>query len=828
MKSAFLLLLGAAWLPLVAAAQSVGIGTTTPATGAALEIKASNAGLLIPRLTETQRTGITTPPQGLLVYQTDGSASGGPQTGFWYYAGSPAAWVYLDPAGGFTLAYAGSYGGPATTAFDVAHTGGGIAIRGAAPNTGVGVYGEGSTGSGVYGTASGSGGYGVRGNATGTGGAGVFGQGLSYGVVGTGGTGPGLYGLSNNGPALLVEKASGTKGRLAELTSPGSANDSTGVYVSTVGARPALRAVNANASAQPAIRGVKQAGTAGSGVEGVVTSGNNATGVLGTDRSGTSGGSGVIGQTASGYGVQGIASASGGYGLHGMATDSYAVIGESATGVALYGTTSNNGINVGAVVGRNSSLGTAAVGVLGLTSGGYGVRGAASASGGYGVGGTAIDSYGVYGTSSTGSAVYGSSTSGYGVEALSGSAAAVYGTASNSNLSTAAIVGTNTSTGTAATGVLGLAASGYGVRGLASAAGGYGVQGGATGTNSIAVVGLATGAATGVLGRATGTGRAGYFSQTNASSTANALEVSNGSLGSTAYFSQTNAGSAASVVEIAGVGTSSSLRVRNTGTTTYAAAADILSSSLYPTTTITNTGLGVTLRLNGYGIENGSGAYIGGNIYFGYQAGSVFGTITSFNTIGNNNALQLSAGAQARIRLNDLVASTLYGNWNVTGNLSKAGGSFKIDHPLDPENQYLYHSFVESPDMLNIYNGNVTLDARGEATVELPDYFEALNRDFRYQLTPIGAAFTPYVLAKVRGNQFRIAGQPGAEVSWQVTGIRHDKWANENRIPVAQAKEPANRGRYLHPAAFGQPAERGIGYRPAAGAAPASLAQGSR
>ena len=45
------------------------------------------------------------------------------------------------------------------------------------------------------------------------------------------------------------------------------------------------------------------------------------------------------------------------------------------------------------------------------------------------------------------------------------------------------------------------------------------------------------------------------------------------------------------------------------------------------------------------------------------------------------------------------------GNLDVTGTISKGGGTFKIDHPLDPTNKYLYHSFVESPDMMNIYNG---------------------------------------------------------------------------------------------------------------------------
>ena len=56
------------------------------------------------------------------------------------------------------------------------------------------------------------------------------------------------------------------------------------------------------------------------------------------------------------------------------------------------------------------------------------------------------------------------------------------------------------------------------------------------------------------------------------------------------------------------------------------------------------------------------------------------------------------------------------GDVDVTGTLTKSAGSFKIDHPLDPENKYLSHSFVESPDMMNIYNGNVVLDATGEAS----------------------------------------------------------------------------------------------------------------
>jgi hypothetical protein len=65
--------------------------------------------------------------------------------------------------------------------------------------------------------------------------------------------------------------------------------------------------------------------------------------------------------------------------------------------------------------------------------------------------------------------------------------------------------------------------------------------------------------------------------------------------------------------------------------------------------------------------------------------------------------------------------------------------SFKIDNPLDPANKYLCHSFVESPDMKNVYDGVVVLDRKGKAEIELPDWFGALNKDFRYQLTAIGA-----------------------------------------------------------------------------------------
>jgi hypothetical protein len=154
------------------------------------------------------------------------------------------------------------------------------------------------------------------------------------------------------------------------------------------------------------------------------------------------------------------------------------------------------------------------------------------------------------------------------------------------------------------------------------------------------------------------------------------------------------------------------------------------------------------------------------------------------------------------------------GNVHVNGELSKASGAFKIDHPLDPENKYLCHSFVESPDMLNIYNGNTVLDGDGEAWIELPSWFTALNRDFRYQLTAMGAPGPNlYIAEEVRNNRFKIAGgQPTMKVSWQVTGIRNDPWANAHRIQVEVDKPEPERGYYLAPELYGQPAAKGIEY----------------
>ena len=171
-------------------------------------------------------------------------------------------------------------------------------------------------------------------------------------------------------------------------------------------------------------------------------------------------------------------------------------------------------------------------------------------------------------------------------------------------------------------------------------------------------------------------------------------------------------------------------------------------------------------------------------------------------------------GVYGRQLISGSFAGRFDGDVWVNGNLSKNGGSFKIDHPLEPTEKYLYHSFVESPDMKNIYDGVATLDASGEAVVQMPDWFGALNRDFRYQLTCIGGFAPVYVAGELANNQFRIGGgRAGMRVSWQITGTRQDAWANAHRIPVEETKPEGERGTYLNPEVFGKPKQSGLLWR---------------
>jgi hypothetical protein len=157
------------------------------------------------------------------------------------------------------------------------------------------------------------------------------------------------------------------------------------------------------------------------------------------------------------------------------------------------------------------------------------------------------------------------------------------------------------------------------------------------------------------------------------------------------------------------------------------------------------------------------------------------------------------------------------------GTLAATGTkSFQIDHPLHPETHYLNHFCTEGPEPYNVYRGTVVLDANGEAWVQLPDYFEALNRDPSYHLTAIGAPMPNlHVAVEIQGNRFKIAGGvPGKKVSWEVKAIRNDLWVQRYGYQTEQEKEDAIKGKYLNPELYGQPKELGIHYRPEPGSTP--------
>jgi hypothetical protein len=151
------------------------------------------------------------------------------------------------------------------------------------------------------------------------------------------------------------------------------------------------------------------------------------------------------------------------------------------------------------------------------------------------------------------------------------------------------------------------------------------------------------------------------------------------------------------------------------------------------------------------------------------------------------------------------------GGWYGTFSLGNTGATgvkaFTIDHPEDPENKVLRHFSIESNEVLNLYRGVVTLDGNGEAIVELPSYFDLINKNFSYQLTAIGTPQQPYVLTEIVGNTFEVAGAPNTKVSWTVYADRNDEYLQQ--YPEAGAtvvqKTGERQGKYLNPELYGMP-----------------------
>ncbi|MCG3199589.1 MAG: hypothetical protein GHCLOJNM_04113 [bacterium] len=151
------------------------------------------------------------------------------------------------------------------------------------------------------------------------------------------------------------------------------------------------------------------------------------------------------------------------------------------------------------------------------------------------------------------------------------------------------------------------------------------------------------------------------------------------------------------------------------------------------------------------------------------------------------------------------------GNMNIAGQYQSTLKTTRVDHPLDPSGKYLNHFSVDSPQVLNLYNGNVTLDEEGEAVVDLPPYFEAYNTDYRYQLTCIGGFAPVFVAEEIRDGRFRIGGgKPGMKVSWEVTGVRQDPYVKAHPLSAEEDKAEEEKGRFLHPDLYGKGPDKSL------------------
>jgi hypothetical protein len=199
---------------------------------------------------------------------------------------------------------------------------------------------------------------------------------------------------------------------------------------------------------------------------------------------------------------------------------------------------------------------------------------------------------------------------------------------------------------------------------------------------------------------------------------------------------------------------------------------------------------------SGYGVVIGGYANVVNNGSYSAVAGGYLDTVSgNYGFAAGNNSVVPAAYSNATAFNGQTVTAS--GETHV-GILSKASGTFTIDHPLDPDNKILNHYFVESPDMTTIYRGTAVLDKKGQAEVFLPAYFDTLNRRPLIQVSTSGPG-DAYIREKVKGNRFVIGGTPGIEVSWIVTGQRRDPTAEITRImmPVEQVKEGDLAGHYL-------------------------------
>jgi hypothetical protein len=328
----------------------------------------------------------------------------------------------------------------------------------------------------------------------------------------------------------------------------------------------------------------------------------------------------------------------------------------------------------------------------------------------------------------------------------------------------------------------------YGGRFSSASATGFGVLAENTG-GGVGLSATTTGGQPAIRALTTGNGQAGQFSINNSASSASTI------------FADTNG--AGKALEVQTTGTGNALQVRTTSASNPNASLDARTA-----------GPGNAVFAQSAGSDAIQGVTTAPN------KSGVLGTTTTANANGGyfNSAATTGTGNGVVGQCN--AGSTGYAVYALGNTAATGTKSFHIDHPLDPATKYLNHYCAEGPEPLNVYRGSITCDERGEATVQLPDYYGAINKDPHYQLTCVGGFAPIYVADEVTENHFRIAGgSPGLKVCWTVTATRNDAWVRAHGAPVEVEKEAEVKGRYIQPELFGQPRSAAI-FQPSAPAPP--------